>query len=49
MMPPALASAYVGIAVAGASDITAEAADVVYLPHSLERLPDFFRVSRRAR
>ncbi len=33
---PALAAAAVGIAVAGASDITAEAADVVYLPHSLE-------------
>jgi Cu+-exporting ATPase len=45
---PALASATVGIAVAGASDITAEAADVVYLPHSLEKLPKFFEVSRRA-
>ena len=45
---PALAAATVGIAVAGASDITAEAADVVYLPHSLEALPEFFAVSRRA-
>jgi Cu+-exporting ATPase len=45
---PALAAATVGIAVAGASDITAEAADVVYLPHSLERLPKLFEVSRRA-
>jgi Cu+-exporting ATPase len=45
---PALASATVGIAVSGASDITAEAADAVYLPHSLEKLPEFFRVSRRA-
>ncbi len=44
----ALASANVGIAVAGASDITAEAADVVYLPHSLETLPEFFIISRRA-
>jgi P-type Cu+ transporter len=44
----ALATANVGIAVAGASDITAEAADVVYLPHSLEKLPDLFTVSRRA-
>ena len=26
----------------------AEAADVVYLPHSLERLPEFFSVSRSA-
>jgi Cu+-exporting ATPase len=45
---PALAAASVGIAVAGASDITAEAADVVYLPHSLERLPKLFEVSRQA-
>jgi HflK protein len=45
---PALASATVGIAVSGASDITAQAADAVYLPRSLERLPAFFRVSRRA-
>jgi Cu+-exporting ATPase len=45
---PALAAATVGIAVAGASDITAEAADVVYLPHSLERLPELITTSRRA-
>ena len=45
---PALASATVGIAVSGASDITAQAADAVYLPQSLEKLPEFFRVSRRA-
>ena len=44
----ALAHANIGIAVAGASDITVEAADVVYLPHSLEKLPDLFLVSRRA-
>jgi Cu+-exporting ATPase len=45
---PALAAAHVGIAVHGASDITAEAADVVYLGHSLEKLPKLFEVSRRA-
>jgi Cu+-exporting ATPase len=45
---PALASASVGIAVAGASAITAEAADVIYLPHSLAQLPEFFRVSKQA-
>lgn len=45
---PALAAAQVGIAVAGASDITAEAADVVYLGHSLEKLPKLFSVSRHA-
>ena len=45
---PALAAAGVGIAVAGASDMTAEAADVVYLPHSLDRMPLLFEVSRRA-
>src|SRR6202789_1537054 len=33
---------------AGASDVTAEAADVVFLPHSLQRLPELFRVSRSA-
>jgi HflK protein len=45
---PALAAAHLGIAVAGASDITAEAADVVYMPHSLEKLPRLFEVSRNA-
>jgi HflK protein len=45
---PALAAAHLGIAVAGASDITAEAADVVYMPHSLEKLPRLFEVSRKA-
>jgi hypothetical protein len=44
----ALATADVGIAVSGASDITAEAADVVYLPESLEKLPLFFVTSRKA-
>jgi HflK protein len=45
---PALAAAQVGIAVSGASDITAEAADVVYMGRSLEQLPQLFAVSRRA-
>ncbi|MGH9657869.1 MAG: FtsH protease activity modulator HflK [Bryobacteraceae bacterium] len=45
---PALAAAEVGIAVAGASDITAEAADVVYLPRSMEKMPALFEVSHRA-
>jgi Cu+-exporting ATPase len=45
---PALVAAHVGIAVSGASDITAEAADVVYLRHSLENFPKLFEVSRRA-
>jgi HflK protein len=45
---PALATAQVGIAVAGASDITAEAADIVYMPRSLDRLPVLFEVARRA-
>ena len=45
---PALAAATVGIAVAGASDITAEAAGVVYLPHSLHKLPVLFEIGRRA-
>ncbi|HET8547678.1 MAG TPA: FtsH protease activity modulator HflK [Bryobacteraceae bacterium] len=45
---PSLSSAGVGIAVSGAADITAEAADVVYLGHSLERLPKLFQVSRQA-
>ena len=45
---PALAAAGVGVAVSGASDITAEAADVVYLPHSLESLPKLFSVARQA-
>jgi Cu+-exporting ATPase len=45
---PALAAAHLGVAVAGASDITAEAAGVVYMPHSLEKLPKLFEVSRKA-
>ncbi|MFN0167086.1 MAG: FtsH protease activity modulator HflK [Bryobacteraceae bacterium] len=45
---PSLAAAHVGIAVSGASDLAAEAADVVYLPHSLDRLPRLFEVSRQA-
>ncbi len=45
---PALAAAHVGVAVSGASDIAAEAAGVVYMPHSLERLPALFEVARRA-
>jgi Cu+-exporting ATPase len=45
---PGLAAASVGIAVGGASDIAAEAADVVYMPHSLDGLPLLFEVSQRA-
>ncbi|MGD0365248.1 MAG: FtsH protease activity modulator HflK [Bryobacteraceae bacterium] len=45
---PALAAAQLGIAVGGANDITAEAASVVFLGHSLEALPKLFEVSRRA-
>jgi HflK protein len=45
---PALAAAHVGIAVSGATDITAEAADVVYMGQSLDKLPRLFVVSRRA-
>ena len=45
---PALAAAQVGVAVAGAADVAAEAAGVVYLPHSLEGLPKLIEVARRA-
>jgi Cu+-exporting ATPase len=45
---PALAGATVGIAVDGAADIAAEAAGVVYMPHSLAGIPVFFEASRRA-
>ena len=45
---PALAAAHVGIAVSGASDITAEAADVVYMGRSLDKLPKLVEVSRKA-
>ena len=46
---PALAAADVGVAVAGSgADIAAEAADVVDLNRSLEKLPRLLVVSRRA-
>lgn len=45
---PALAAAQVGVAVAGAADVSAEAAGVVYLPHSLDRLPKLVETARRA-
>lgn len=45
---PALAAAQVGVAVSGATDITAEAADVVYMSPSLDKLPQLFVVSRKA-
>ncbi len=46
---PALAAANIGVAVAGSgAEITAEAADIVYLNQSLEKLPRLFEVSRRA-
>ncbi|HYM09637.1 MAG TPA: FtsH protease activity modulator HflK [Bryobacterales bacterium] len=46
---PALAAANIGIAVGGSgAEITAEAADIVYLNSSLDKLPRLFDVSRRA-
>ncbi len=46
---PALAAASIGVAVAGSgAEITAEAADIVYLNASLDKLPRLFDVSRRA-
>ncbi len=46
---PALAAANIGVAVAGSgAEITAEAADIVYLNKSLDKLPRLFDVSRRA-
>jgi HflK protein len=46
---PALAAANVGIALGGTSiDVTAEAADIVYLAHGLDRLPLLVDVSHQA-
>ncbi|HVH71436.1 MAG TPA: heavy metal translocating P-type ATPase, partial [Candidatus Dormibacteraeota bacterium] len=46
---PALAAADVGIALGGASvDVTAEAADIVYLARSLDKFPILVEVSRKA-
>jgi Cu+-exporting ATPase len=45
---PALAASSTGIAVSGASDLAAEAAGVIYLPHSMEALPIVFLTARRA-
>jgi P-type E1-E2 ATPase len=46
---PALTAATVGIAFGQNSDITAEAAGVVILETSLERVDEFFHISRRLR
>jgi len=46
---PALALATVGIAFGQASDITTEAAGVVVLDNALERVDEFFHISRRMR
>lgn len=46
---PALALATVGIAFGQASDITTEAAGVVVLDSALERVDEFFHISRRMR
>jgi len=46
---PALALATVGIAFGQASDITTEAADVVVMDSALERVDEFFHISRRMR
>jgi len=43
---PSLAAAQVGVAVRGASDITAEAADIVYLGQSLDKLPMVISAAR---
>ncbi len=46
---PALAAANVGVALGGTSvDVTAEAADIVYLAHSLDKFPVLVEVSRKA-
>lgn len=46
---PALSLATVGIAFGQASDITTEAAGVVIMDSSLERVDEFFHISRRMR
>ena len=46
---PALSLATVGIAFGQASDITTEAADVVVMDSALERVDEFFHISRRMR
>jgi len=46
---PALALAHVGIAFGQASDVTTEAAGVVVLDNSLEKVDEFFHISGRMR
>lgn len=46
---PALALATVGIAFGKASDITAEAAGVVVMDNALEKVDEFFHISKRLR
>jgi P-type E1-E2 ATPase len=46
---PAMASATVGVAFGATSDVTTEAADVVVLDSSLERLDDLLHIGERMR
>lgn len=46
---PALTAATVGIALGQNSDITSEAADAIILDSSLEKIDEFFHISRRMR
>ena len=46
---PALMAATVGIAIGQNSDITAEAAGVVIMDSSLEKVDEFLHISRRMR
>ncbi len=46
---PALASADVGMAVSGGTDVARETAEVVFLKGGLSKLPRIFRLARRAR
>lgn len=44
---PSLATAHVGVSIAGASDIATDSAEVILMNENLEKIPEFIKLSKR--